>query len=113
MQKPTKLAKLSAKDRLHLMRFVCSFIWADLEVKPAERKFVSKMIKRLDLHADEVKQVEEWLKVPPPAEDVDPTRIPREHRQLFLDTIREVIMADGEVARDEWDNLSLFEQLLS
>jgi len=52
------------------------------------------------------------LEVPPPPEEVDPTDIPREHRQLFLDTIRDVITADGEVARDEWENLALFEQLL-
>ncbi len=31
---------------------------------------------------------------------------------MFLDTIRDVITADGEVAPDEWENLSLFEQLL-
>jgi hypothetical protein len=31
---------------------------------------------------------------------------------MFLDTIRDVITADGEVAQDEWENLALFEQLL-
>ena len=48
----------------------------------------------------------------PRAEEVDPTRIPAAHRQMFLDTIRDVITADGEVAKDEWENLTLFEQLL-
>jgi uncharacterized tellurite resistance protein B-like protein len=106
------MKKLSSEDRLRLMKFVCSFVWADLEVKDSERKFVTKMAKKLHLDANESKLVQAWLEVPPRAEDVDPTTIPREHRQLFLDTIRDVITADGEVAQDEWENLALFEQLL-
>ena len=31
---------------------------------------------------------------------------------MFLDTMRDVITADGEVADGEWENLALFEQLL-
>ena len=101
------MKKLSSEDRLRLMKFVCSFVWADLEVKESERRFVTRMAKKLHLDASEA-----WLEVPPRAEDVDPTTIPREHRQMFLDTIRDVITADGEVAQDEWENLALFEQLL-
>ena len=106
------MQKLTSKDRLRLMKFVCSFAWADLEIKDSERNFIGKMVKLLHLDAAEAAQVDGWLKVPPPPEEVDPTRIPREHRQLFLDTIRDVIRADGEVAPDEWENLALFEQLL-
>jgi uncharacterized tellurite resistance protein B-like protein len=106
------MQKLAAKDRLRLMKFVCSFVWADLEVKDSEKKFVARMVKKLHLTEDEKAQVQGWLKVPPRPEEVDPTQIPKEHRQMFLDTIRDVITADGEVAPDEWENLSLFEQLL-
>lgn len=106
------MQKLSSKDRLRLMKFVCSFVWADLEVKDSERKFVEKTMKKLRLDEAEKAQVQQWLEVPPRAEEVDPTKIPAAHRQLFLDTIRDVITADGEVARDEWENLTLFEQLL-
>ncbi len=107
-----RMKKLSSEDRLRLMKFVCSFVWADLEVKDSERKFVTRMTKKLHLDGAEARLVQAWLEVPPRAEDVDPTTIPREHRQLFLDTIRDVITADGEVAQDEWENLALFEQLL-
>jgi len=106
------MQKLSRQDRLRLMKFVCSFAWADLEIKDAERKFVEKMMKQLRLDEAERAQVQQWLEVPPRAEEVDPTRIPVAHRQMFLDTIRDVITADGEVAKDEWENLTLFEQLL-
>jgi len=106
------MQKLSHQDRLRLMKFVCSFVWADLEVKDAERKFVAKVAKKLRLAEEDMTQINEWLEVPPRPEEVDPTRIPAAHRQIFLDTIRDVITADGEVANDEWENLTLFEQLL-
>lgn len=106
------MKKLSSEERLRLMKFVCSFVWADLEVKDSERKFVTKMAKKLHLDANESALVKAWLEVPPRPEEVDPTDIPREHRQLFLDTIRDAITADGEVSPDEWEELSLFEQLL-
>src|SRR4051812_9348512 len=106
------MQKLRPKDRLRLMKFVCSFVWADLEVRDSERKFVAKMVKKLRLDEAEAAQVDRWLEVPPRPEEVDPTQIPPEHRQIFLDTMRDVITADGEVAKDEWENLALFEQLL-
>jgi uncharacterized tellurite resistance protein B-like protein len=106
------MKRLRPKDRLRLMKFVCSFVWADLEVKDSERAFVERIVKRLRLDEDEAAQVKAWLEVPPRAEELDPTTIPKEHRQLFLDTIRDVIVTDGEVSAAEWENLSLFEQLL-
>jgi len=97
---------------MRLMRFVCSFAWADLEVQKEERSFVSKLMRRLKLDEDEQRQVEEWLQVPPRPEQVDPSRIPREHREVFLETIRGVIAADNVLDPDERANLTLFEQLL-
>ena len=41
--------KLASEDRLRLMKFVCSFAWADLQIAEQERKFVKKMIRRLAL----------------------------------------------------------------
>ena len=38
---PTTLPR---EDRLRLMKFVCSFAWADLEIHVKEREFVGKMI---------------------------------------------------------------------
>ncbi len=106
------MVQLDREDRLRLMKFVCSFAWADLEVKDEERSFVHKMMKRLGLDAEETKLVEGWLEVPPRAEELDPSEIPRAHRQLFLDTARAMIVADGRVDQDEAENLVLLEQLL-
>src|SRR5512144_1070067 len=106
------LDKLSRTDRLRLMKFICSFAWADLEVHEKERSFVKRMVKKLQLDEDDAAQVRGWLEVPPPPEDVDPTKIPLRHRELFLDAIRATIMADGVVAPEEQEAFSLMEQLI-
>ncbi len=104
--------RLDKEDRLKLMKFVCSFAWADLDVNKDERSMVKKLVKKLQLSADEQKQVQRWLEVPPSAEEVDPASIPRAHRELFLTTIRELIGSDGEISPDEAENYALFEALM-
>ncbi len=103
---------LEGEDRLRLLRFVCSFAWADLHVEEAERGFVHRLIEQLELGEDEKEAVEEWLRIPPPPEDVDPTDIPPEHRQLFLDYALKVVGADGHLSEQELETLRLFESLL-
>ena len=100
-------------ERLLLLKFVCAFAWADLEVKASERALVTKLVSKLELDADEKEQVQQWLKTPPRAEEVDPNRIPRAHRALFLDTARQMIAVDGEIDDAERENLDLLEQLLA
>lgn len=95
------------------MRFVCSLAWADLEIKAKERSFVHKLVKKLHLDEHEAKMVEEWLKVPPRAEEVDPARVPHQHRKLFLDTVKAMAQADGEIDEEEKESLALLEQLLT
>ncbi len=107
------LDQLDRDERLRLMKFVCSFAWADLKIRPEERAFVARMIGRLELDNEERRQVEAWLKMPPSPEDIDPTTIPLAHRKIFLESIEGIITADGEVSAEERENLSLFVQLLS
>lgn len=106
------LEELSREDRLQLMRFICSFAWADLEIRPEERDFIVKMVTRLELNEDETEQVAQWLQVPPRADDLDPEDIPREHRQLFLDAAKAMIMSDGSVEDIEAENLIILDALL-
>lgn len=107
------LQDLAPEARLTLMKFVCSFAWADLEIRDEEREFVARLVRRLDLGSEERKRVDGWLELPPPPESVDPTRIPVEHRQVFVEAIRGVIAADGEIADEERENLALFSALLA
>jgi len=106
------LDALNREDRLQLMRFVCSFAWADLEIADAEREFIVKMVIRLGLDDEEQEQVAKWLELPPRADDLDPADIPKEHRQLFLDAAKAMIMSDGNVEDVEAENLIILDQLL-
>jgi len=103
---------LNARERMRLMKFVCSFAWADLEIRPEERKFIRGLIDRLALADDEQEQVRGWLEVPPEIESVDPTLVPQEHRRIFMDEIAGVIESDGEIAPEERESFRLFEALL-
>ncbi len=107
------LNQLAHDERLRLMKFVCSFAWADLKIRPEERAFVSRMIGRLELDDEERRQVQAWLKMPPSPEGIDPTSIPIEHRRTFIESIEGIITADGEVSPEEREVLSIFMQLLS
>jgi hypothetical protein len=106
------LDALSTLDRQRLLRFVCSFAWADLRVGPEEKRYVAALIDRLALGESERLEVAHWLRVPPPPEAVDPIAIPREHRSIFLDAIRGVVEADGCVSPEEREHLALFSALL-
>ena len=107
------LDALNRKERLRLMRFVCSFAWADFEIRPEERAFVADLIRRLDLDEEERERVEGWLVEPPEPDAVDPTLIPKKHRELFLEAMEAVIEVDGHIAPEERDQLGIFQDLLS
>lgn len=106
------LGDLSRKERMLLMRFVCSFAWADLEIKGSERALIARMMQHLDLDDSEVRQVYAWLEVPPPAESVDPELIPHEHRMRFLRAVESMVTVDGEVSPEERESLLLFAHLI-
>lgn len=103
---------LTRDERLLLMRFVCSFAWADLEVKPEERELVRKLVRRMQLGPDERQLVEGWLDSPPSVESIDPTQVPQEHRMKFLRAVESVISVDGEVSPEERESLILFAKLV-
>ncbi len=107
------LDSLDRTERLSLMKFVCSFAWADLKILPEERQFIADLVRRLELDGDEGAKVVSWLEVPPRPEEVDPTAIPAGHRRLFFDSIVGIIEADGVISEEERDSLALFEGLLT
>lgn len=106
------LEQLDRRERLRLVEFVCSFAWADLEIRPEERVFISRLIRRLELDEEENLQVQKWLDRPPQIDGLDPTSIPPAHRRIFVEEIEGLIAADGEVSDEERDSLETFKQLL-
>ena len=106
------LESLDRDSRLQLVKFVCSFAWADLVVNDAERRYVYDLINRLELDPDEATSVRGWLETPPDPDDVDPLNIPLEHREIFLQTMLGLIAADGELDPAETESYNLLSQLV-
>jgi uncharacterized tellurite resistance protein B-like protein len=99
---------LTRKERMLLMRFVCTCAWADREIRAEERDFVSRLARKLGLDAGERREVEAWLASPSAFEPVDPSAVPEEHRRQFLHAAESVIAADGDIARAEQEQLLRF-----
>ncbi len=104
--------KLDRDARLQLLKFVCSFVWTDLKVTQAERDLVMRIVGYLQLGDAEARQVQGWLKVPPPIDEIDPAAVPKAHRELFLKSARLAVEADGRVVPAERDALATFADLL-
>ena len=104
--------QLDTAAKMRLLEFVCSFAWTDLKVKQAERDLIMRAVGRMGLGDKEANMVKGWLASPPPAEDVDPTAIPKAHRQAFFDAAIAVARADGRIVPAERDQLVLFRDLL-
>jgi uncharacterized tellurite resistance protein B-like protein len=100
-------------DRLLLLKFVCAFAWTDLQVKDSERRFVRRLVSRLGLSPEDTEQVDEWLMIAPSPHSVDPKKIPPEHRRDFLEAVRAVVYADGEVDAEEREQLEKLKAALS
>lgn len=107
------LNELDNQDKLRLLRFVCSFAWADLEIADKERTLVRDMAKRMGIDDAGVQKVEEWLDHPPSEDELDPYDIPDAHRKLFLRHVQEMVKADGVLDLMEIETYQLFEALLS
>ena len=93
--------ELSPEDRLLLLKFLCAFAWADLDVSEKERAFVQRMTEKLSLGDQEKAQVEQWLEVAPAPSSVRAESIPSEHKRAFIDSARAMIYVDGHVDPDE------------
>ncbi len=103
---------LTTEEKTRLIRFMCSFAWADLDVSDRERRMIGELVRRLGLPDTAAAEVEAWLEHPPSEEDLDPYDIPIEQRRLFVEAAAEVVRADGVVDDLEVENFALFEALL-
>ena len=95
------LDQLSRDHRLLLLKFVCAFAWTDLDVSEPEKAFVRRLIGKLALADEDRAEVEQWLHVAPPPSEVDPKLVPEAHRRSFIEAVRAVVYADGNVDDEE------------
>jgi uncharacterized tellurite resistance protein B-like protein len=104
----TMFEQLSRDDRMLLLRFVCAFAWTDLQIRDGERKFVERLLERMQMSNDDRAEALGYLHVAPSPEATNPSLVPPEHRRLFIDSVRALIYADGDVDAEERDR---FEKL--
>lgn len=108
-----ELKKLNKRQRLLLLEFVCAFAWADLEVSEKERELITWLVQRLELEPDELAKVDQWMKLPPKPDEIDPNKVPRAHKELFVELARQMIEADGRIDPAERENFRLFKLLVA
>jgi uncharacterized tellurite resistance protein B-like protein len=98
--------------RLRLLRIVAAAAWVDGEVQPDERAFVEKLLAKLPMALDEKDIALGYLdKAPHPAE-IDPTKVPPEHREALMKLVWQVLGADGQMTDDEQTAAQELEDLL-
>jgi hypothetical protein len=105
--------QLSRDERMLLLRFVCAFAWTDLRIHDGERKFVERLIGRMQLSSDDRDEALAYLHVAPSPEATNPKLVPQAHRQVFIDAVRALIYADGEVDPEERDRFEKLRVALS
>jgi len=104
---------LSRDDRMLLLRFVCAFAWTDLEIHKGERQFVERLIARMELGDDDRAEALAFLHVAPSPEATNPKLVPKEHRRLFIESVRALIYADGDVDAEERERFDRLKAALS
>lgn len=106
------LDKIDKTSRLRLLRVVAAAAWVDGEVDERERAFVEKLLEKLPIGDDERKVVRGYLDTPPHPAEIDPGKIPREHREHLMSLVSELMHADGKVGEEELEAFRELETLL-
>jgi hypothetical protein len=105
--------KLPMTDRLCILRFASSFLWADLSVDLAEHAFFVALASELGIPVVGLPDVvEEMLSAPPEAEDIDPTRVSPALARTVRDVALRAIASDGRVMPREMELFDLLDELL-
>ena len=104
------LQRLKPDERIHLIKCVCHFAWADEELSSEERDLIGRFLESLELADEERSQAERWLVVPPPLDEEDVRGLSPALRAVFVEAVQAMVMVDGEIHKKEE---RLFERFLS
>lgn len=102
------LAEVSPLERTQALRFAASFLWADLHIADAERRFLSDLAKELDVSAE----IDELLACPPIPEEIDPNEVTPATAALIRDVALRAIASDGAVKEEEMAMFDVLDELL-
>ena len=104
--------KLPLADRLCVLRFASSFLWADLSIDYAEHTFFVALARELGFPSAALPEIVELLALPPDAGDIDPTRVPSALAATVRDVALRAIASDGRVVEREMHMFELLDELL-
>ena len=96
-------------EKLQLLRFASTFLWADLEVANSERAFMLELAKELEVDDADVLEL---LDQPPCPDDIDPNLVPQSLAESVRFVALRAIAADGHVAASEMAMFDLLDELL-
>ena len=103
---------LPTTDRLCLLRFAATFLWADLDVDLAEHAFFLDLARELGVSRRSLPRVLEMLASPPDPEDIDPTRVSPALAATVRNVALRAIASDGRVLPREMELFDLLDELL-
>lgn len=101
---------LDVQTRRNLLKMACHAAWSDLEIAPEERTAVLELAAIMSVGEVGLAEVQGWLSAAP--EEFDPAEVAPEHKQLFLDTLMAVALADGRFVPEECETLQLISELI-
>jgi hypothetical protein len=103
---------LPIADRLCILRFAASFLWADLYVDLAEHAFFVDLARELGVPAASLPSIIDMLSSPPEPEEIDPTRVSPALAATVRDVALRAIASDGRVLPREMELFDLLDELL-
>jgi hypothetical protein len=109
MSLPTPLL---SDDRMCILRFAATFLWADLHVDLAEHAFFLDLARELGVPRRSLPSVVDMLSSPPEPEEIDPTRVSASLAATVRDVALRAIASDGRVETREMELFDLLDELL-
>jgi hypothetical protein len=106
------LPPMPSTDRLCLLRFAATFLWADLEVDLTEHAFFLDLARELGVSRRSLPRVIDMLASPPAPEHIDPTRVSPALAATVRDVALRAIASDGRVLPREMELFDLLDELL-
>jgi hypothetical protein len=103
---------IPSTDRLCLLRFAATFLWADLDVDLAEHAFFLDLARELGVPRRSLGGVIDMLSSPPAPEDIDPTRVSPALAATVRNVALRAIASDGRVLPREMELFDLLDELL-
>ncbi|MEL6181277.1 MAG: hypothetical protein AAFS10_20130 [Myxococcota bacterium] len=86
---------------LQVCKFLCGVAWADADITPEEKRYITNLAELLSLREDQMLLVRGWFHHPPDPHDITPSRLTYQDRQNLLQQALILVSEDGQFCADE------------